>query len=308
MRLRILGTAAGGGLPQWNCACPGCARARTAGPRARRTQECLALSVSPRVWHLVNASPDLRTQILAAPGLTPPDGTRDTPLRGVLLTDGELDHTAGLLALREGAALDVYAPAAVAAALDEQFPLRTLLAPYGAARWHALDVPATGCRWTLDGGRLRVTAVPVGDKRPRYAAGPARPGPWVVAYRFDEPATGASAVYAPSLAHWPDALDEAVAGADCLILDGTFFGEDEMGERTPAAGRAATARGMGHLPIGGPAGTLAHLRRHPAVRRLYTHLNNTNPVADPASPERALLAAAGVEVAEDGTEIVLPGA
>lgn len=301
MRLRILGTAAGGGLPQWNCACPGCARARAAGPRAWRTQECLAVSVSPDAWYLVNASPDVRAQILAAPGLAPPDGTRHTPLRGVLLTDGELDHTAGLLALREGAALDLYAPPAVLAALDGPFPLRTLLAPYGSARWHAVGSGPGEDALLLDGGRLRVTAVPVSDKHPRYAAGSGAPGPWAVAYRFDDTTTGAAALYAPSLARWPDALDDALAGVGCLILDGTFWSEDEMARAT--GGRGSGARAMGHLPVDGPDGTLVRLRGRSGMRCFYTHLNNTNPLADPASPERAALGGAPVEIPSDGTEI-----
>ncbi|MGW1077231.1 pyrroloquinoline quinone biosynthesis protein PqqB [Streptomyces sp. NPDC002537] len=295
MRLRILGTAAGGGLPQWNCACPGCSRARSAGPGVWRTQECLAVSVSPDAWYLVNVSPDIRAQILAAPELTPPGGTRHTPLRGVLLTDGELDHTTGLLALREGAALDLFAPAAVAAALAEDFPLRSLLAPYGAVRWQAL-----AGELALDDGRLRVTVIPVSDKRPRYAAGSTRPGPWVVAYRFDDTVTGATAVYAPSLARWPAELDAALSGARCVILDGTFWSEDEM-ER--ATGHGPGARAMGHLPITGAGGTLARLRGRTGTRCLYTHLNNTNPAADQSSPERSALASARVEVASDGRVI-----
>ncbi len=297
MRLRVLGTAAGGGLPQWNCACRGCSRARAAGPAVWRSQECLALSASPDAWYLVNASPDVRAQILATPGLAPPGGTRHSPLRGVLLTDGELDHTAGLLALREGAALDLFAPAAVTAALTEDFPLRSLLAPYGAARWR----PVAG-ELRLDDGRLRVTAIPVSDKRPRYAAGSTRPGPWVVAYRFDDAVTGAAAVYAPSLVRWPEELDAALSGVGCVILDGTFWSEDEMERVT---GHGPGARAMGHLPIGGVGGTLARLRGRTGVRCLYTHLNNTNPAADPASRERSVLADALVEVASDGQDIRL---
>ncbi|MCC3767346.1 pyrroloquinoline quinone biosynthesis protein PqqB [Streptomyces sp. UNOC14_S4] len=297
MRLRILGTAAGGGLPQWNCACPGCSRARAAGPAVWRTQECLAVSASPDAWYLVNASPDIRPQILASPELAPPGGTRRTPLRGVLLTDGELDHTTGLLALREGAALDLFAPAAVVAALTEDFPLRSLLAPYGAARWQTL-----AGELRLDDGRLRVSVIPVSDKRPRYAAGSSRPGPWVVAYRFDDTVTGSAAVYAPSLARWPEELAAALSGARCAILDGTFWSEDEMERMT---GHGPGARAMGHLPITGAGGTLARLRGHTDTRWFYTHLNNTNPAADPASRERSLLTSALVEVAADGREIHL---
>ncbi|MFG2692465.1 pyrroloquinoline quinone biosynthesis protein PqqB [Kitasatospora sp. NPDC048407] len=300
MRLRVLGTAAGGGLPQWNCACPTCARARAAGPEAWRTQECLAVSASDDAWYLVNASPDLRVQLLAAPELAPPDGTRGTPLRGVLLTDGELDHTAGLLALREGAELDIHAPPPVWHSLGEVFPLRGLLARYGTSRWHPLDRQLR-LGGSEDGG-LTVAAFPVSDKRPRYAAHVDAPGPWAVAYRFTDTRTGACAVYAPSLADWPDGFDAFLAGADCLLLDGTFWSDEELQH---VAGERRTARAFGHLPIAGPDGTLRRLRPHPGARRLYTHLNNTNPLTDPDSDQHKELAAEGVEVAADGLELRL---
>jgi pyrroloquinoline quinone biosynthesis protein B len=296
MRVRVLGTAAGGGLPQWNCACPGCARARSIGPATWRTQECLAISVSDRAWYLVNASADIRAQLLAAPQLTPPMGTRDVPIRGVLLTDGELDHVTGLFSLREGARMTVHAPTAVAENLAH---IRDLLAPYGSARWCGLP---PGERLLLDDGRLAVSVLPVGDKRPRYATASGGPGPWVVAYRFEEVATGAAIVYAPSLARWPPGFDTFLAGARCVVLDGTFWTDNEMAAVT---GHGPTAREMGHLPIRGVGGTLQRLRRHPDVRRVYTHLNNTNPIADRRSRERAELGEADIEVAEDGMEIRL---
>lgn len=307
MRLRILGTTAGGGLPQWNCACPGCARARSAGQAATRTQECAAISVSDDSWYLVNASADIRAQILASPQLTPPTGTRDTPLKGVLLTDGELDHLVGLFSLREGARLAVHAPAAVADCLDRETPVRDLLAPYGSAHWHGLptgsgDWGGGGPSLVLDDGRLTVRVFAIGDKRPRYAATSSQPGPWVVAYRFEDTATGAAVVYAPSLACWPAGFDAFLAGAHCVVLDGTFWSDDEMAAST---GHGPTAREMGHLPITGPHGTLRLLRPLGLTRCVYTHLNNTNPVADHGSPERAELAAAGIEVADDGMEIRL---
>jgi pyrroloquinoline quinone biosynthesis protein B len=269
------------------------------GRGAWRSQEALAVSVSDDAWYLVNASPDTRTQLLAAPELAPPAGTRRTPLRGVLLTDGELDHTAGLFALREGAALDVTAPPAVLTALAGAFPLRELLAPYGTVRWQ----PAPAGELLLDQGRLAVRAVPVSDKRPRYAADSKEPGPWVVGYLLRETATGATLLYAPSLARWPDELDALLDGTHCALLDGTFWTEDEMAAVHPGS-RTATA--MGHLPISGPEGTLARLRPRggSGTRVLYTHLNNTNPLSDPASPARAALADRA-EVAEDGLEIVI---
>ncbi len=150
-----------------------------------------------------------------------------------------------------------------------------------------------------------MTAIPIGAKRPRYAAGIDEPGPWVVAYRIEDTATGGALVYAPCLATWPDGFDDVVAAADCVLLDGTFYSPDEM---TDATGRPPALTGqslMGHLPIAGPDGSLAALARHPRIRRLYTHLNNTNPVQHDGSPERAELTAAGVEVPADGTLLEL---
>jgi pyrroloquinoline quinone biosynthesis protein B len=296
MRARVLGTAAGGGLPQWNCACAMCSRARQHG--GGRTQDCLAVTGTGQRWYLVNASPDIRGQILAASELAAGPGLRETPVSGVLLTDGELDHTIGLLMLREGSPLDVYAPEPVLAALQESFPVRRILTPYGAVSWHAVHPgPATA----LD-ERLTVTVIPLSRKRPRYAQ-PARqaeaPGDWVVGYRFWDRHTGGSLVYAPCLAAWPGELDEALAGAGCVLLDGTFFHDDEM---LHATGEDRPARGMGHLPI---TDTMARLRVHPAARKLYTHLNNTNPVLAADSPERESLAAAGIEVAHDGLTLDL---
>jgi pyrroloquinoline quinone biosynthesis protein B len=272
-------------------------------------QDCLAVTGAGRRWYLVNASPDIRAQILAVPELAAGPGRRETPVRGVLLTDGELDHTIGLLMLREGSPLEVYGPGPVLDALEDGFPVRRILGPYGSVTWHAVS---PGAAIALD-GQLTATAIPLGVKRPRYAgtaaaavqpaktpvaqapaADPAElPDPWVVAYRFEDSLTGGSLVYAPCLAAWTESLDEALAGAGCVILDGTFFHDDEM---LRATGQDRPARAMGHLPI---TDTCPRLRAHPAARKLYTHLNNTNPVIAGDSPERATLTAAGIDVAHD---------
>jgi pyrroloquinoline quinone biosynthesis protein B len=316
VRALLLGTAAGGGLPQWNCACAMCAWARHDG--TGRTQDCLAVTGSGQRWYLVNASPDIRSQILAAPELAAGPGRRETPVAGVLLTDGELDHTIGLLMLREGSPLAVYGTGPVLAALRDSFPVRPILAPYGSLTWHEVS---PGVPVALD-EQLSVTAVALGAKRPRYAwraatgeaarqpapaagvpAG-APPGsetadPWVVAYRFEDRRTGGSMVYAPCLAAWTERLDTALGGAGCVILDGTFFHDDEM---LRATGADRPAAGMGHLPI---ADSYQRLAAHPAARRLYTHLNNTNPAQAADSPEQAMLHAAGIEVAHDGMAVEL---
>ncbi|MFD4641978.1 pyrroloquinoline quinone biosynthesis protein PqqB [Lentzea sp. NPDC058436] len=291
MKAVLLGTTAGGGFPQWNCACPLCVRARS-GALPSRSQDCLAISGNGTDWWLVNASPDIRTQITSCSSLNPGPGARETPLRGALFTDAELDHTLGLLTLRGGAGLTVWAPGPVLHALKDQFDLRTVIDGYAPVAWR--EAPGS---FDLDG--LRVTAIPISGKRPKYARSSTVDADWVVAYRFEDPVSGGVLVYAPCLASWPDGFDDVVAGADCLLLDGTFHAASEMGSATgSASGQAA----MGHLPI---TASLPELRRFPSVRRLYTHLNNTNPVLDPSSPEAVELREAGVEVPLDGTVIEL---
>ncbi|MGZ3140762.1 pyrroloquinoline quinone biosynthesis protein PqqB [Lentzea chajnantorensis] len=292
MKAVLLGTAAGGGFPQWNCACALCVRARS-GELPARSQDCLAVSADGTRWWLVNASPDIRTQLVACALLNPGPGPRETPVRGALLTDAELDHALGLLTLRGGTGLAVWAPGPVLHALRDRFDLRSVVDGYAPVDWREV----TTAEVELDG--LRVTAVPISGKRPKYARSSTVEGDWVVAYRFADPVTGGVLVYAPCLAHWPDGFDDVVAGADCLVLDGTFHAASEMGTATGSgSGQAA----MGHLPI---TASLPRLRRFPAVRRIYTHLNNTNPVLDPDSPEAAQVRAAGVELPPDGTVLEL---
>lgn len=291
MKAVLLGTTAGGGFPQWNCACSLCVRARS-GSLPSRSQDCLAISGNGTDWWLVNASPDIRTQIASCSLLNPGPGPRDTPLRGALFTDAELDHTLGLLTLRGGAGLTVWAPDAVLHALKDQFDLRTVIDGYSPLSWRS----ASG---QFDLGGLRVSVIPISDKRPKYARSSTVDGPWVVGYRFLDVVTGGVLVYAPCLASWPAGFDEVVASADCVLLDGTFYAASEMGSATGSSSGQAS---MGHLPI---SASLPELRRFPHVRRLYTHLNNTNPVLDPSSPESLKLREAGVEVPLDGTVIEL---
>ncbi|MFE9450419.1 pyrroloquinoline quinone biosynthesis protein PqqB [Streptomyces sp. NPDC006739] len=296
VRVVLLGTAAGGGFPQWNCACALCTAARD-GTLPSRTQEGAAVTGNGRDWWLLNASPDLRTQLTATPALRPGPGPRQSPLRGVLLTDAEADHVTGLTVLRGAPGLRIYAAAPVLAALA---PVRAALDRY--APWTWTDSLSDG-GFVLAGG-LVVTARPVGAKTPKYLpAAMARPADaWVTAYRVEDLATGGVLVYAPCVGVWTPGLDELLSEADCVLLDGTFYAADEMGTAVGArSGQAA----MGHLPVTGPSGTLAALARHPRPRRIYTHLNNTNPLLDPASPARARVAGMGIEVLPDGAESAL---
>ena len=298
MYLRVLGTAGGGGYPQWNCSCRLCSLARQGDPRVRaRTHACLAVSGTGKKWYLVNATPDVRLQIESFPSLHPGPGVRETPLAGVLLTDAELDHTIGLLILREGSPLDVYGSQEVLATLTDFFPVRRILQSYTPLSWH----PVTpGEPFFLDGDRLRVQSFRVGCKKPRYAAHAGGEGTWVTGYRFEDMETKGVAVYAPSVESWDESLVRQMAGADCVLLDGTFWTEDEM---IQAGAGSLTAREMGHLPISGPEGTASHLSLLEAKRRIYIHINNTNPVLDEESPESRFLAEEGIEVGWDGMEV-----
>ncbi|EHR61229.1 pyrroloquinoline quinone biosynthesis protein PqqB [Saccharomonospora cyanea] len=294
MRVVVLGTAAGGGVPQWNCACANCCSARE-GTTVSRTQDCLAVSGDGTEWYLVNASPDIRHQLTACPALVPGPGPRQTPLRGVFLTDGELDHTLGLFQLKEAEGLRVWAPAAVLGSVAA----RKIVDSYRPWEWEPLDGGVLL-------GNLRVDVLAVSDKRPKYAADVVAEGPWVVAYRFTDTATGGALVYAPCLAQWPEGFDEFCAGADYVLLDGSFHEPEEMATTTHGDVPSPAQSAMGHLPVAGPNGSLARIRRMPGrTRWLYTHVNNTNPVLDPSSAEVATIVEAGAGIATDGTVLRL---
>lgn len=285
MKVIILGTAAGGGFPQWNCACPRCVAVRGNRPNVcPRTQDCIAVSATGRDWWLVNVSPDIRTQIIGQPLLAAGPGPRETPIRGALLTDAELDHATGLLMLREATEFRVYAP--VLPALE---PIRAIIDSYHTWTW---AVPPAD--FELDG--LRYQVFPMHDKPPRYAT--PGPGPWAIGYRITDVTTGGVVVYAPCVREWPCGFDQFVAGAHHVLLDGTFYRPDEMS--TAAGSPDRDQRGMGHLPVSASRPLL-----RPGASWHYTHLNNTNPLLDNDSPEWAELRAAGVDVPADGTLLEL---
>ncbi len=262
MRIRVLGSAAGGGVPQWNCACAVCGRARAEG--TSRLQDTVAVSGDGAAWYLINAAPDVRAGILAAPELRPGPGLRDTPLRGVLLTTAELDHTLGLLTLREAVRLRVFATETVRTALTSAFPVLPTLAGYTDLELCELSGPVE-----LEGG-LEVRRLTVGSKRPRYVT-ELSAGDWVSAVRVTDRGTGESFVYATCLPEWTEAFDAFLGGATSVLLDGTFGTEDEL---TVMTGRPGSARSMGHLPM---SVSREHMARHPGTRFRFGHLNNTNP-------------------------------
>jgi len=311
MRLKLLGSAAGGGLPQWNCACPNCRRARAGDPRTRpRTNASLAVSPDGEAWYIVNASPFIHQQIENFPSLHPGPSIRFTPIRGVLLTDAELDHTLGLLQMRESAELDVYASEPVLAALEGPFPVRRIMERYARIEWR---LAAPGQPFSLFDGRLEILPYQTGVKPPRYAAdlrlrppergaGDAGHAPWVLGYRITDRQTGGVAAYAPGIEAWTQELLDFLTAADIVFIDGTLWEADEL-VRLGISG--LTAADMGHVPIAGRDGSLEHLAELPARRKILIHVNNTNPVLDEASPEFRLISRHGIEVGADGMELEL---
>ena len=298
MWVRVLGSAAGGGFPQWNCGCPGCRAVREGSRPCRpRTQSSIAVSADRERWFLFNASPDVRTQIEAFPDLHP-RGDRTTPVSAVLLTDAELDHTLGLLLLREGRAVELHATPAVRETLCAGTGVLRTLERYCAVDWRPVvpgdEVPLG----SPDSGlTYRAFDVPT-TKRARF--GPAHERGRVVGYRVTDTGSGRALVYLPGVQQLTVDVRAQLDGCACLFVDGTCWHDDEL-VRLGLANK--TAREMGHLPIDGPDGSLEQLARLRVERTIYIHINNTNPVLLEDSPERRLVEERGMEVAMDGLEV-----
>ncbi|HEX4448737.1 MAG TPA: pyrroloquinoline quinone biosynthesis protein PqqB [Polyangiaceae bacterium] len=301
MHVQVLGSGAGGGLPQWNCACGNCVLARAGDARiAARTQDSIAVasSADPGVSSLlVNASPDVLRHIEGTPRLWP-RAPRDTPIGAIVLTNGDLDHVVGLLSLRESQPLRILATPRVRAGLTEHNAfLRTLARTPDQVTWVDL---ALGREVALGDLGLGVTAMPAPGKLPVHLTGVLEPSPQDnVALRVRDLATGRVAVIATALGGFEPVVD-LVAGADAVLFDGTFWSEDEL--VALGLGRAH-ARDMAHVPVGGPDGSLARLRLPAGTRRVYTHINNTNPMLRTDSTERAQVERTGWEIAFDGMEL-----
>lgn len=295
MRVRVLGSAAGGGFPQWNCHCGTCEAART-GARARpRTQSSLAIRGVEGPWFLVNASPDLRQQLETLPPARI-DGVRAPPIAGVLLTDAEIDHTAGLLLLRESETpVRVFGDAGVERALRDGYPVLAMLARYCGADWQTLE---PGGAQPLDGSSLTVEPFGTGGDAPRYSDVDVHASGFV----FRDRATGGVVTYVPGLARLDDGVVARLAASDLVLVDGTFWHDDDLA-RLGISERSA--RDMGHVPLSGAGGTLEVLAGLERPRKVLVHINNTNPILLEDSAEREQVVRAGVEVAYDGLEVEL---
>ncbi len=306
MQLKILGSAAGGGFPQWNCGCRNCRLLREGRLHATpRTQAQLAISSDGVNWFFLNASPDLRAQIEATPELHPRKGARSSPIAGVVLTGADLDQVLGLLLLRELQSLRVYATASVRKLLREDNSVFAALSQIpDQTRWTDI-VPgedfelATMCD-VMSG--IRCHAYSLGEHWPMYVPqerrGELAHNESVLGLVIDSP-RGGRIVFMPSTPKVDDACLELINSADVLLFDGTFYTDDELCRFT---GR--TAREMGHMPVSGRGGSLERLTGA-SPRKIYIHVNNTNPMLDEDSPQHRAVLEAGWEIAEDGWQFEL---
>lgn len=298
MRLTVLGSSAGGGFPQWNCNCRNCAGVRGGTLRARpRTQSSIFVQGDGEDGILFNASPDILQQIKANAHLQPARRLRDTAIAAVVLVDAQVDHTTGLYMLRERSqALPLWCTAPVAQDLRQGNPIFGVLAHFCGVDAH--EIPLDGRSFEIPAvPGVRLLAVPLSSKAPPYSPHREAPEPGDNIAVLIEHA-GRRVFYAPGLGEITPSLFELMSSADAVLVDGTFWTDDEM----PRLGIAdKTARSIGHLPQSGAGGMIEWLDRLPrATRRLLIHINNTNPILDEDSAERAELARHGIEVTEDG--------
>ncbi|PWU21676.1 MAG: pyrroloquinoline quinone biosynthesis protein PqqB [Verrucomicrobia bacterium] len=303
MRIHLLGTAAGGGVPQWNCNCVVCREARKRGGRVQaRTQSSVAVSADGQRWFLLNASPDIRAQFQSFPTLWPQGAkARSSPIEGVLLTGAELDATLGLLLLREGERLRVFATPYVQRLITEEMPVARALDSFCGVEW--ISPAAKPSPLLLHDGSasgLSYECIALPGKPPRFVKRHTQGEGWTVGYRITDNRTGASVIFAPGVARLDTALSGWLDDCDVLLFDGTFWSENEMRER--GVGRLSAPE-MGHWPIGGPGGSLKVLAGLKPAHKIYTHINNTNPILIEDSPECEAVMAAGCAVGQDGMAI-----
>ncbi len=303
MKIRVLGAGAGGGFPQWNCNCTNCNGLRSGRLNGKaRTQSSIAISTDNRNWLLFNASPDIRSQLEAFPAIQPKEGVRDTGIKAILLIDSQIDHTTGLLMLREGKPLDIYCTEMVRQDLSSGFPVFNMLKDYCTVNHHPIICDGSG--FTIPAiADLRIYAHALKSKAPPYS--PHRHNPHDgdnIGVIVEQISTGKKLYYSPGLGEIEPHVLSAMKAVDCLMVDGTFWTDDEMCLQNISHKKA---REIGHLPQSGPGGMIEVLKDAPFARKILIHINNTNPILDEDSSERKILDAAGIEVAYDGLEIEL---
>ncbi|HEY3598393.1 MAG TPA: pyrroloquinoline quinone biosynthesis protein PqqB [Paraburkholderia sp.] len=301
MKIKVLGSSAGGGFPQWNCNCRNCngVRDRTLAAE-RRTQSSIAVSVDGDAWLLVNASPDILAQIAANPELQPARHARDTGIAAVLLMDAQIDHVTGLLMLREHTApLPLYATDSVWQDLSTGFPVTSILSHYCGIERHVIPLDTAPLEIAALPG-VRIEALPLSSKAPPYS--PHRAAPQRgdnIGLLLTALDSGKRAFYAPGLGALEPHVRDAMRRADLLLVDGTMWTNEEMIELGLSN---KTAADMGHLAQTGAGGMIEVLDAldRPGTRKVLIHINNTNPILVDDGPERHMLAQHGIEVARDG--------
>jgi pyrroloquinoline quinone biosynthesis protein B len=309
MRVKILGSGAGGGFPQWNCACANCRVLRAGTFRGKaRTQAQLGISADTSSWFLLGASPDLRTQIEATPELRPREGLRQSPIRGAVLANGDIDHVLGLLLLRELQPLRVYATDSIRRILTEDNSMFAMLQRVpNQVTWTTL-APGTIFQLQNPTGEdfgLRCRAVSLGTHYPAYVA-PDRQsklnsGDASLGLIVESP-SGQRLAYMPAVPQIDNSLLQEFESADVLLFDGTFWDDDEL---IRIQGSGQTARQMGHVPVSSDDGSLSRLAGLRRPRKIYIHINNTNPMLNEAGPEYRRVRESGWEIAEDGWQFDL---
>lgn len=308
LRVVVLGAGAGGGVPQWNCGCEGCRTARANGHELYRTQASVAFSGDGEHWFLINASPDLRQQLNATPQLHPKAGAlRHTPVAGVILTNSEVDAVAGLLSMREGSPFTIYAHDKVLAILASNSIFNVLNEKN--VKRQPIDIREPFEPRLPDGARsgLEVLAFAVPGKSAWYLEGKAHPGGEsgdgdTLGLRITDKSTGKFFYFIAACAEVTDALKAEIDGAALVFFDGTVWQDDEM---IKAGLGHKTGKSMGHVAMSGDDGAIARLADLTLDRKMFLHINNSNPALLPASPERKATEAAGWQIPADGTEIVL---
>jgi pyrroloquinoline quinone biosynthesis protein B len=311
MRVKVLGSAAGGGFPQWNCVCPNCRRLRDGSLRGTaRSQTQIALSPAPEVWFLVSASPDLRAQILATPELSPREtGESRSPIAGVFLPSADVDSIAGLLHLREFQSFFIFATPALQRILKKENKIFGVLERSSPpVQWQTISGKGRlGCHLSDTPGEAPAficATLSLGGSYPDYVSDELlrtlSEDEATIGFVFEQRAK--SIFVAPSLSGRNSEWTKYAASSDLVLIDGTFWSDDEL----KATGRSAkTAREMGHLPLSGPGGLLEQFPRNARGRRVLLHINNTNPILDEDSAEHRAVLDAGFEIAYDGMEFEL---
>jgi pyrroloquinoline quinone biosynthesis protein B len=308
LRVVVLGAAAGGGVPQWNCGCPVCLAARTGQPELQSTQASIAISADGDHWFLINASPDLRQQLIATPQLHPKAGRpRHSPIAGVVLTNGEIDAVAGLLSMREGWPFTIYAHAKVLSILKANSIFNVLNERN--VRRQPIEVDKAFEPRLPDGSPSGIEILPfaVPGKSAWYLEGKVHPGGDdgagdTLGLRIGDRATGKYFYFLAACAEVTDDLKSRLAGASLVFFDGTVWRDDEL----IAAGLGnKTGQGMGHIAMSGDTGAIAALAGLDIDRKIFLHINNSNPALLHSSPERKMAERAGWQIPADGTEITL---